>query len=126
MSFEPRLEREKIAHGEVLRSLDTVLDQRRPRLQAVSTDLPVALWSVVLIGAILNIAITYLFCVENHALHAVLVGVLAVFIGLLVFLTAAMDNPFRGEFSVSADALTTVLERVMPPRSWASERWAAW
>ena len=29
---------------------------------------------------------------------------MAIFIGLLVFLTAAMDNPFRGEFSVSADA----------------------
>ncbi len=50
MSFEPGKEREKIAHGEVLRSLDTVLEQRRLRLQAVSTGLPAALWSVVLIG----------------------------------------------------------------------------
>jgi hypothetical protein len=39
--------------------------------------------------------------------------VLAVFIGLLVFLTAAMDNPFRGEFSVSSEAFQTILEKVM-------------
>jgi hypothetical protein len=33
----------------------------------------------------------------------------------IVFLTAAMDNPFRGEFSVSSDAFQSILERVMVP-----------
>ncbi len=47
MSFEPTRGREKIAHAEVLRSLDKVLEQRRLRLQAVSTGLPAALWWVV-------------------------------------------------------------------------------
>ena len=54
MSFDPSKEREKIVHAEVLRSLDTVIDQRRLRLQAVSTGLPAALWAVVLCGAVLN------------------------------------------------------------------------
>ncbi len=31
----------------------------------------------------------------------------------LIFLTAAMDNPFRGEFSVSPDAYQEVLDEVM-------------
>jgi Protein of unknown function (DUF4239) len=113
MMFEPAKEREKIAHAEVLRSLDTLLDQRRLRLQAVTTGLPAALWAVVLIGAIINGLLTYLFWVENVRLHAALVAVLAVFIGLLVFLTAAMDNPFRGEFSVSSEAFQTILDKVM-------------
>ena len=38
---------------------------------------------------------------------------MAIFIALLVFLTAAMDNPFRGDFSISADAYQSVLENVM-------------
>ena len=117
MSFEPVKEREKIAHGEVLRSLDTVLEQRRLRLQAVSTGLPSALWCVVLIGALLNGLLTYLFWVENLQLHALVVAILAIFIALLIFLTAAMDNPFRGEFSVSSDAFRTILEKVMGPGS---------
>jgi hypothetical protein len=115
MAFEPAKEREKIAHAEVLRSLDTLLDQRRLRLQAVTTGLPAALWAVVLIGAVINGILTYLFWIDNIRLHAVLVAVLAVFIGLLVFLTAAMDNPFRGEFSVSSEAFQTILEKVMSP-----------
>jgi hypothetical protein len=113
MNFEPTKEREKVLQGEVLRSLDTVQEQRRLRLQAVPTGLPAALWSVVIIGAILNLGLTYLFWVENLRLHALLVVIMAIFIGLLIFLTAAMDNPFRGEFSVAPDAFQTVLDNVM-------------
>jgi AcrR family transcriptional regulator len=113
MSFEPASEREKIVQAEVLRSLDAVMEQRRLRLQAVTTGLPAALWSVVLIGALLNIGLSYLFWVENVGLHAALVAIMAAFIGLLVFLTAAMDNPFRGEFSVSCSAFQTIFENVM-------------
>ena len=74
MRFEPAKEREKIVHAEVLHSLDTMLKQRRLRLQAVSTGLPTAVWFVVLIGAILNGLLTYLFWVENLPLHAILVA----------------------------------------------------
>ena len=49
----------------------------------------------------LNGLLTYLFWVENLKLHALAVAILACFIALLIFLTAAMDNPFRGEFSVN-------------------------
>jgi hypothetical protein len=117
MNFEPARERDKIVHAEVLRSLDTVLEQRRLRLQAVSTGLPAALWAVVLIGALLNGLLTYLFWIENLKLHTLAVGILACFIALLIFLTAAMDNPFRGEFSVTAEVFQTILEKVMKPSS---------
>jgi hypothetical protein len=117
MAFEPVMEREKIAHAAVVRSLDTVVDQRRLRLQAVSTGLPIALWSVVLFGAVLNIALSYLFWVENFKLHALLVAVMVIFIGLLVFLTAAMDNPFRGEFSISPDAFQDTFSHVMSEKT---------
>jgi hypothetical protein len=117
MRFEPTKEREKILQAEVLRSLDTMQEQRRLRLQAVPTGLPAALWSVVMIGALLNIALTYLFWVDNLRVHAILVGIMAIFIGLLIFLTAAMDNPFRGDFSVSAEAFESVLNNIMKPRA---------
>jgi hypothetical protein len=113
MTFEPVKEREKIAHTEVMDSLESVIAQRRLRLQAVGTGLPASLWAVVLIGAGLTILLTYLFWVENLSLHSMLVAVLAAFIALLVFLTAAMDNPFRGQFSVASDVFQVVLDEVM-------------
>ena len=116
MAFEPTREREKICHAEVLRSLNTVVEQRGLRLQSVGTGLPAAIWYVVIIGAWLTIGVTYLFWVENLLLQSLLVGGFAIFIALLVFLTAAMDNPFRGEFSVNPDAFRMVLDKVMAPR----------
>jgi hypothetical protein len=46
-----------------------------------------------------------------------LVAVLVIFIGLLVFLTAAMDNPFRGEFSISPDAFQDTYDHVMSTKA---------
>jgi hypothetical protein len=116
MNFEPKSERERIAHAEVMESLDAVVQQRDLRMQAVPAGLPAALWAVVLIGAVLSIVPTYVFWVENVRLHAFLVACLAAFIALLIFLTATMDNPFRGEFSVSPDAYQLALDQVMTPK----------
>jgi hypothetical protein len=120
LEFEPKSERDKIAHAQVLASLDGVIANQRLRLESVGTALPMSLWAVLLVGAALTIAFTYLFWVENVRLHAVLVAMLATFIGLLIFLTAAMDNPYRGEFSVSSDAFRVVLDNVMKPTATGS------
>ncbi len=52
MAFEPKLEREKITHAQVLHGLDDVIEVRRARMQAVGTGLPAALWAVVVIGVV--------------------------------------------------------------------------
>ena len=36
-------------------------------------------------------------------------------LGLLIFLLAAMDNPFRGQISVGAEAFEMVYEQLMKP-----------
>ena len=113
--FEPVKEREKIAQAEVVRSLNAVIDNREFRIQSVGAGLPAVLWGVVLVGAALNIAMTYLYWIDNLKLHALMVAAFSAAIGLLVFLTAAMDNPFRGEFSVSPEAYKSVLDKVMTP-----------
>jgi hypothetical protein len=115
MSFEPKSEREKIAHAEVIRGVSEVDEARRLRIVSVSTGLPAALWAVVLIGAGLSTAPLYLLWVENLRLHALLVALFSSFLALLIFLTAAMDNPFRGEFSVSPDVFQELVDRVMTP-----------
>lgn len=122
MAFEPKTEREKIAHGAVIESLSRVFEERRLRLQSVGTGLPMSVWAVVLIGAALTISLTYLFWVDSLKLHAILTAFLATFIALLIFLTAAMDNPFRGEFSVSPDAFRSVLDNVMSPSGMPKSR----
>jgi hypothetical protein len=113
MAFEPTSETMKIAHTEVIKSLNEVVQNRGYRTQSVNTALPGVLWAVVLLGAALNIALTYLFWIENTGLHALLIAAFACTLGMLIFLTAAMDNPFRGQFSVPTDTYQHVLDHVM-------------
>jgi multisubunit Na+/H+ antiporter MnhE subunit len=60
-----------------------------------------------------NIGLTWLFLVDSFRLHEILTGVYAGLIGLLVFLMASMDNPYRGKFSVGPDAFEIVLNQIM-------------
>ena len=108
---------EKINHLATIESLDKLLTQRRIRLQAVPSGLPAVLWVVVLLGGMLMFLLSHCFWVENVKLHAVLVGIQAITLGLLIFLTAAMDNPFRGEFSISPDAFEQVFDQTMKSHS---------
>ena len=38
------------------------------------------------------------------AAHLVISGLFAIFVSMMIFLIASMDNPFRGEFSVQPDS----------------------
>lgn len=114
LSFTPASRTQEILHAETLRQFNSFLEARYARLQSVSTSLSGVLWWVVCLGAALNFSLLWLFSMDRLALHLVLSGILASFVGLMLFFIAAMDHPFRGEESVSPDALKLVQERLMP------------
>jgi hypothetical protein len=112
-AFEPTTRPQEIIHAEAISQFNEFIAARRLRLQAVSTSLPAALWWVVGIGAVLSISITWFFHVPNRTLHLIMVLLASSLMGLLIFLTAAMDNPFRGEVSIGPDAFVLVYEQLM-------------
>ena len=111
--FEPATAGQQALHAETLQALSRYVELRRERLFSVGTGMPEVVWWVLLLGAALNILLTYLFAVERLGVHLLLTLALTAFIALLVFLIAAMDHPFRGEFSVGPDAFR-VLRQQMP------------
>jgi hypothetical protein len=70
-------------------------------------------WYVLLVGAAASIALTFLFVLQNAGGHLLLTSVLAGFLGLLIFLVAAMDRPYRGEISVGPDAFEAVRQQML-------------
>ena len=80
----------------------------------MTTGIPAVLWWVVAIGAVLNIALLWLLDMEIHV-HLILGGILSLFLGIVIFLIAAMDNPFRGQVSVGPDAFQLVYDTTMKP-----------
>lgn len=112
-AFEPTTRSQTALHEVTLRTFDEMARMGRSRLQNVAVGLPGALWSIVILGALLNIFLTWMLILDNDRPHIWLGIVFNATIGILIFLTAAMDNPFRGDFSVSADSFQMVYDQLM-------------
>ncbi len=113
LDFTPNNEREKIIHAEALTQFNKLLTQNSLRLQSVKSGLPITMYMVIIIGALLNIIVSWLFVIDNTRLHSLLNITMAGLLGLLVFLIAVMDYPFRGEYSIQPDGLEFVRDNVM-------------
>ena len=116
MTFEPATKGQEILHAATLHQFNSFVEIRRQRLYHVTTGLPAALWYVVAVGAVLGIFLTWLFSIDRLSAHLAVAGILSLLTGLVVFLIAAMDHPFRGEISVSPGGIRDrAEERLMAP-----------
>jgi uncharacterized protein DUF4239 len=116
-SFEPTTEAQKAVHAEALRAFNTLIELRRQRLEAVNYAVPGTLWSVVLFGAMLSIVASFVFSMESFRVHALMTGMLAAIIGLLVFFILITDLPYRGAAGVGPDSYELVLHDLLEPAS---------
>ena len=110
--FEPKTKGQEILHAEALRTFNEVSKLRRLRIFCVTTGIPSIMWYVVVMGAFLNIAIVWLFDMKLLS-HLFLGGMLSFFVGAVICLIAAMDNPFRGEVSIGPDVFQNVYGSLM-------------
>jgi hypothetical protein len=112
-AFNPSTEREKVLDAEALHQFNHLVELNDVRHQSVKGGLPLTMYMVIIFGAVLNIVISWLLVVDNFRLHGVLNALMAALLGLLVYLIAAMDHPFRGEYSVSPEAFELVRDQLM-------------
>jgi hypothetical protein len=110
--FNPQNKSEEIAHAETNRQFNQYLHHRHRRLQAVTMGIPAVMWYVVVIGALINMAIVWLLDMK-FITQLFLGGILAFFLGTMIFLIAALDNPFRGEVSISPRPIELTYSQMM-------------
>jgi hypothetical protein len=109
LTFVPPDTRLQIVHQQTINQLNELLLAHRLRLRGNQANLPVLLWWVLILGAAINVAISWFFVAKDSTHQVALTCLVALLLGSLLFLTAAMDNPFRGGFSVDASAFESVL-----------------
>jgi hypothetical protein len=112
-SKEPKTEGQRILQAEVLKTFNELVEWRRQRKEAVSHHVPGVVWAVILLGGALTVATSYCFQVQQFRFHLLLTTGLAAMVGLLVFLIAALDQPYRGAVSIEPTAYQIVLDGVM-------------
>lgn len=103
-SFEPKTEGARIIHASAVNEFVRMIDLRRSRLHNKDEGLPAALWTVVILGGVLTIFLTYFLALERFNVHVVMTAVSGILVSLLIFMIAAVDHPFRGGVSIGPDA----------------------
>ena len=110
--YDPRSRSEELMHAETLAELTRASELRRDRLHAVRTGLPGLVWLVVIAGSAVAIAgATFFVHLEDPRLHRVLAALMAGFVGLVIFVTAALDHPFQGPVSPSEEPFRRIAAR---------------
>ena len=112
-AIEPSTKGQEALHSETLGQFNALVESRRQRLSAVTTGLPAVLWAIVFAGGFLSISLTWLFHVDKLRLHLALVGIYSALVGLLIFMTAVMDHPFRGDYNIGPEAFELVYNQLM-------------
>jgi hypothetical protein len=110
--FEPATKGQEIVHAETLRQFNDMILLRRLRINAIHAGIPGVMWYVVAVGAVINTLLILSFRMRFD-IHLVIGGMLSFFVGVVIFMIAAMDNPFRGEVSVGPDAFELIYTSLM-------------
>ena len=71
------------------------------------------MWAVIIMGAFISLSASFFFKVEDVRLHCIEVLLLAVFIGLVIFMIVALDRPFRGDLGIPADPYKLTYDQLM-------------
>ena len=115
MSFEPVTEAQKALALETISSFSRMMDMRRMRVNSVERRLPGVIWLVLVMGAFISLVSAFYFPVLDPHLHRVQVGLLATFIGLVIFIIMALDRPYYGDLGLKSTPYVIVYEQLMAP-----------
>jgi len=97
-------------HSEMLAAIDTALMDRQTRLTIDFIGINGIMWGVLIAGAYVTVGFTFLFGFERRVMQQLMIGGLSLIIGLVLFLTMALDYPFRGSIAVGPAAFHSLLD----------------
>lgn len=120
-SFEPATAGQEILHAQVPGSFQKFVDARQQRLIGVYVKIPDVLWYAVLVGAAINILLIVML--RMRPVRQVFLGsITAFFLGVILFVIVALDQPLRGEFGLGPGPIRAVWDRMMV---WDEPRYQA-
>lgn len=113
-SAQARNDTEKLAISASMASLELVIDAREKRIQTYSdTGIPAVFWIILTSGALITLMLTFFVHFESALTQYSLTTLYSISLGLVFFLMAAIDNPYRGDVHVSAEPYELLKEHLL-------------
>jgi len=113
LALEPRSAGDQALLGQTIQEFDEFVAARRARIADAEIALPALLWGVLWTGAVINAVMLALIQVKRLTIHIVMAGLLALYVGLLIYEIASMDHPYSGSIAIEPTDFELVLKQVM-------------
>ncbi len=108
--IQTQTKREQTFYRESITRLNDLGAIRRSRLLSGQSRIPSLLWILLISGAVICVAFTYMFSAKNTWLHMATTGALAGIIAFILFLILTLSCPFSGSLRIGPEPLTGVLQ----------------
>ena len=99
-----------IIYAEAVSAFSDLLKARRMRIDGGNLGIPKIFWMVIIGGAFLSIPILFFFNFPSFRTHLLLTGLYVFYLSGIVTVIAVLDNPLRGELSVSSEPFENALK----------------
>jgi len=106
--FQPANESESNLHAATISAFNQFLGDRGARIGATAQEIPPILWVVLYVGAFINAVLIGLVEVRRLRSHLLMAGLVAAFVGLVIFAIASFDHVYAGEVAID----TTLFEEL--------------
>jgi hypothetical protein len=111
-SFEPETAGQEIIHAQTIAAFQGFAEARQQRLTGVITEIPNVLWYAVLVGAAINL-ILFVMLRMRFFQQFILGTITAFFLGVILFVIVALDDPLRGGSGLDPGPLQILWDRTM-------------
>lgn len=96
----------------IVEKLDDLDAARGERVQSSLRSMPRLLWVALLAGGALTVGFTFLFGLENAAVHQIVVAALSAIVSLLLVVVIALGKPFQPPLSIGPDNFQTRVDLI--------------
>ena len=114
-AVELQTARDQVIYDKALTLYQGLQDNRRLRLYQSRDGLHPLVWTILIAGAIVTVAFTYLFGLDNTRAHALMIAALAGTIAAILFMIMATDYPYSGDVRVLPAPFELVLRTMDGP-----------
>jgi Protein of unknown function (DUF4239) len=103
-AFMPKNPRDQTFYADLLSDYNQMVGLRQERVaRALDYAVPSVFWIVILVGGLVTMFMIFFIHMPSKLVHYVLMSSYCLVMGLMYFLIAVIDHPFKGEIHVSSE-----------------------
>ncbi len=113
VSVVPENDRQNNLQQGLVASMQNLGEHRRARILLSQKGTPIALWAVIIFGAMITLALSFIFASQFPKVQAFMTTLVATALALNVWLLAAYSHPFSGELRIEPSMFRLLKDSVL-------------